>query len=341
MNRQRLQLPAIVSFALALTAVLWQWISTPPPLSDSPSASCLGESMEMQVSRQMPYVRVAVNGQAGRFVIDFGADVSALTAAGFDGAAPRPIAGTTDRYQRLDFFGIWSNVRLLPQPVAPVTGQLRQAGVIGTDFLGTHAFTLDYAGGRVYRAGRGQLCGDDALARTGFTPLSTRDYYAANTATLSCPNAEMPGRCPNIPVLPVRIGTVSAVAQIDTGFDDGQVRHAMNINTAFLAALQRAGIALVPRPEIAMTLSTCQAGVSERVEAWSLPPGAALEFVAQDGRAVRRFADATLFVKRPPPAARVCGGIGIWPRPAAQLGASFFAGDALIVDPFTARVWIR
>ena len=60
----------------------------------------------------------------------------------------------------------------------------------------------------------------------------------------------------------MRIGNVTAVAQIDTGFDDGRVRHSMNINTTFLAALQRAGIALVPRPEIAMTLSTCQAGVS-------------------------------------------------------------------------------
>ena len=53
MNRQRLQLPAIVSFALALAAVLWQWISAPPPLSDSAGASCLGEAMAMQVSRQM------------------------------------------------------------------------------------------------------------------------------------------------------------------------------------------------------------------------------------------------------------------------------------------------
>jgi hypothetical protein len=249
--------------------------------------------------------------------------------------------GTADRYQRFDFFGAWSNVRLLSQPVAPVAGQLRQAGVIGTDFLGTHAFTLDYAGRRLYRARRGQLCSDDALARMGFTPLSTRDYYAADTATLRCPNANMPGHCPNIPVMPVRIGPVTAVAQVDTGFDDGRVRHAMNINTAFLAALRQAGVALVARPDIAMTLSTCQSGVTERVEAWSLPAGAALEFVAQDGRAVRRFADATLFVKRPPPAARVCGGIGIWPRPAAQLGASFFADNALIVDPFTARVWIR
>jgi hypothetical protein len=36
-----------------------------------------------------------------------------------------------------------------------------------------------------------------------------------------------------------------------------------------------------------------------------------------------------------------CGGIGTWAQPAAQLGASFFARAALVVDPFSARVWVR
>jgi hypothetical protein len=341
MNRTRLKRPAAISFLLTVAALLWHWLSTPPPLADSPLAACLGESMPMQVSRQMPYVQVAVDGRPGAFVIDFGADVSAITPAGFGGVPPQPLPGTADRYRRVDFFGPWPNARLLLQASAPVAGGLPQAGVIGTDFLGGHVFTLDYAGARVHRAAQGRFCGEAALRQAGFAALSTAGYYAANTATLQCPSAGMRGRCPNIPVLPVRIGPVTAVAQIDTGFDDTRVPHAININTAFLQALQQAGVALVPRPDIALTLSTCQAGVTERVEAWSLPRGVALEFIGADGSAVKRFADATLFVKHPPPAARVCGGIGIWPQPAAQLGASFFAGDALIVDPFSARVWLR
>jgi len=341
MPRPPLKRPAAVSFVLALAALLWQWLSVPPPLADGPLADCLGDALPVQVVHQMPYVTVQVDGRPGAFVIDFGADVSAITPAGFSGSPPHPVAGTSDRYARFDFFGPWTGVRLLPQPTAPVVGGIRQAGVIGTNFLGQHVVTLDYPGHRVFRSAPGAFCSDARLRAAGFQALSTRGYYAANTAALQCPSAGMPGRCPNIPVLPVRIGTVSAVAQIDTGFDDGQVPHSMNINLPFLNALQAAGIRLVPRPDISLTLSTCQAGVTEVVEAWSLPPGVALEFMGIEGGRVRHVEDATLFVKRTPPAARVCGGIGTWPQPAAQLGASFFAKGALIVDPHSARVWLR
>jgi hypothetical protein len=37
----------------------------------------------------------------------------------------------------------------------------------------------------------------------------------------------------------------------------------------------------------------------------------------------------------------VCGGIGTWRQPAAQLGASFVAGGALVVDAARGRVWLR
>lgn len=341
MPRRRLTLPALVSFVLAALALIWQALTAPPPLSEGPLAACLGESRPVQVVHQMPYVQVSVNGQAGQFVIDFGADVSAITPAGFDGPPPRPMPGSTDRYHRFDFFGAWSQVRLLPQTQAPVSGGVRQAGVIGTNFLGGHVFTVDYPGARVYRATPSGFCPDDQLRAAGFVPLDTRGYYADNTASLRCPAAGMPGRCPNIPVLPVRIGPVSAVAQIDTGFDDARVPHSMNINEAFLNALQRAGVPLQPRPDIALTLSTCQPGITERVEAWSLPASTPLDFIGLKGQTVRSHPDAVLFVKRPPPAARVCGGIGIWPHPAAQLGASFFADGALVIDPASSRVWLR
>lgn len=336
-----LKRPALISFLLAAAALAWQWLSAPAPLADGPLSACLGEAMPVRIAHQMPYVTAQVDGRAGPFVIDFGADVSAITPAGFEGPPPQPLPGTRDRYARFDFFGPWSNVQLLPQPQAPVSGGVRQAGVIGTNFLGQHVVTIDYPGARVYRSAPGPFCTDAALRDAGFEALSTRGYYAADTAGLTCPNAGTPGRCPNIPALPVRIGAVAAVAQIDTGFDDGRVRHSMNINEAFLNALRAAGVRLTPRPDRALSLSTCQAGVTEAVEAWTLPAGTVLEFVGREGTAVRRFDDATLFVKRPPPAARVCGGIGVWPQPAAQLGASFFADGALIVDPHSRRVWLR
>ena len=58
----------------------------------------------------------------------------------------------------------------------------------------------------------------------------------------------------------------------------------------------------------------------EAVDAYRVPAGTALEFIGMNGRAVRREAQVTVFVKRPPREALVCG-IGTWQQPAAQLGA--------------------
>ena len=341
MNSRTARLPVAATVLIALVAAAWQWLSSPPALDESPLADCLGSRLPMTVARQMPYVAVRVNGSPARFVIDFGADVSAITPTGFAASPPLPAPGTVDRYRQFEFFGSWLNVRLLPQPIAPVAGELRQGGVIGTDFLSHHVYALDYVGGRVYRAAAGAFCGDDVLDEAGFVAIDSRGYYAADTRGLTCPAAARRGNCPNIPTVPLRIGAVDAVAQVDTGFDDSTVRHSVNINGALFDALTAAGIRLLPRPDVALTLTTCQAGVVEQVEAWRLPDGVALEFVAASGAVAQRFSDATLFVKRPPPAAQGCGGIGTWPLPAAQLGASFFADSALIVDPFRARVWVR
>ncbi|MCB1898585.1 hypothetical protein [Cognatazoarcus halotolerans] len=328
----------LVSAALLLLAFL-EWLGEP---SAAVSMACLGERQPLVVSNQMPYARVAVDGREGYFVVDFGADVSAITPQGFAGGIkPQALPGTGNAYRDFVFFGNWGQVRLLFQPRAQVSGSVAQAGVIGTDFLSQHIYTVDYRGAAIHRAQRGAFCSDPELAAAGFLPLSTSGYYAANRAILTCPRAGGPGHCPNIPSLPIRIGGVDAVAQLDTGFDDGSQPHSLNINQAMFDALQRAGIRLQARPEIALQLSTCQQGITERVDAYRLPAGAPLEFIGGAGQAVRSEREVTLFVKRPPREALVCGGVGTWSQPAAQLGASFFADGALVVDPFSARVWFR
>ena len=90
-----------------------------------------------------------------------------------------------------------------------------------------------------------------------------------------------------------------------------------------------------------MCSSDLCAGVAEPVRAYRLPEGVGLELVGGDGRAVRRLEGVTLFVKDTPAAARSCGGIGTWERPAAQLGASVFNAGTLVVDPFAQQVWFR
>ncbi len=157
---------------------------------------------------------------------------------------------------------------------------------------------------------------------------------------MRCPAAPRRSGCPNIPTVPVRIGHSLAVAQIDTGYDDGRHSPSVNINRAWLAALRAAGVKPQRWPEADLSLSTC-AGVAEQVWAYRLPEGLALELVGSDGRAVRRLEGVTLFLKDTPAAAGRCGGIGTWQQPAAQLGASVVNDGTLVVDPFAQRVWFR
>ena len=345
MTTTSLRRPRGVAGLLAVVVVLLAWLGSGEEggHGTAPLPACFGPAAPLRVSSQMPYARASVGGAGGDFVLDFGADLSSITPGAFaTPASPRPLPGTHDQYADFQFFGAWGTVRLLPQPEVAVQGSIRQAGVIGTDFLSRHVYTLDYWWGRVHRAANGEFCSPGELVRAGFRAIDTQGYYSARPATLNCPAAGGAGRCPNIPTLPIRIGTVRSVAQLDTGFDDGCAPHSVNINGALFDALQRAEVALAPRPDLAPQLTTCQASVSERVDAYQLAPGSDFALVGEGG-AERRYParEVFLFVKRTPPQAAACGGIGTWQQPAAQLGASFFARSALVVDPFAAKVWLR
>jgi hypothetical protein len=361
----------IMAATLAATALGGPQVSAQPAPRPGPGPlpaalhACLGERQPLSVASQMPYVLVSVGGRQGQMVLDFGATLSTITPGNFQGVAegqpaPEPLPGQPDLWAGFVFFGPWDPVRLQPQPAPAVQARaaaaaggwpLAQAGVLGTDLLSSATWTLDYAGASLWRAPAGRGCGDAALRAAGFTALSTAGAYASDARTLSCPADGGPG-CGNIPTVPLRIGPLTVPAQLDTGYDDSRQPGAININGALFDALRTAGVALRPRPDIALQLSTCVAGVSERIDAWQLAPaagararagaGAGVAFVDVDGRPVQRGPrEVTLFVKRTPAAAAVCGGIGTWRQPAAQLGASFVAGGALVVDAARGRVWLR
>jgi hypothetical protein len=250
-----------------------------------------------------------------------------------------PLQGSSNTFAGVDFFGPLAPLSLNVQDHSGIRGPLPQAGLIGTDLLSNHVWTLDYANGLLHRADQASFCADGELRQAGFQPLSSAGYFGTNAATLSCPAAPRRGPCPNIPSIPVRIGSSMAVAQVDTGYDDGLHSPSLNINRAWFNQLARS-VRLEPHPEANLTLSTC-AGVSEQVLAYRLPLGKAVELVGSDGSAVRRLQGVTLFLKDTPPAARRCGGIGTWDGPAAQLGASFVNDGTLVVDPFRQRLWFR
>ncbi|MFN9385713.1 MAG: hypothetical protein ACK6BU_01980, partial [Cyanobacteriota bacterium] len=326
-----------ILFALPL---LFLALLAPLPAPAAPLPSCLGETRSLVISSGMPYTPLRVQGRTGFFVLDLGADGSAISPGTFLGRrGPQPLQGSGNTFAGVDFFGPLAPLRLNVQDHSAIRGPLPQAGLIGTDLLSNHVWTLDYANGLLSRADQASSCADGVLRQAGFQPLSSAGYFGTNVASLSCPAAPRRGPCPNIPSIPVRIGSSMAVAQVDTGYDDGLHSPSLNINRAWFNQLTRS-VRLEPHPEANLTLSTC-AGVSEQVLAYRLPPGKAVELVGSDGSAVRRLQGVTLFLKDTPPAARRCGGIGTWDRAAAQLGASFVNDGTLVVDPFSQRLWFR
>jgi hypothetical protein len=327
----------------ALTAAMLA-LAAGSPLSAAPSApavlaACHGDAQPLVVSSQMPYALVQVGPARGYFVLDFASTASVIDPRGFPRRArPSPLPGTTQRFADFDFFGPWGVVTLSVQDHSRVRGSVAQAGILGTDFLAQHAYTLDYGragkGASVFRQQRGATCTDAQLRSEGFAPLTTKGYYSDDPSTL------LPG-VPRVPTVPVRIGGVAATAQLDTGFDDNRARHSVNINRALYDELVRAGVQSVAVPTQNMMISTCRAGLSEAVSAYRLPKGKSFELVATDGRAARSVSDAMLFVKDAPSGAQVCGGIGTWATPAAQMGASFYVeARRVVIDPFRALVWM-
>ncbi len=146
---------------------------------------------------------------------------------------------------------------------------------------------------------------------------------------------------PNVPTVPVRVGAATAIAQLDTGYDDALYHHSVNINRAFFDALKAAGVALTEVPEAALSLSTCVPGQQENVTAYKIGKGASFDFISTDGSVALSEESAILFVKDPPAEAKKCGGIGTWSIPAAQVAASFYVDAKRIVfDPYTSRVWM-
>lgn len=296
---------------------------------------CHGEKQPLVISSQMPYALARVGAAEGYFLLDFATTGSTIDPLGFaGGVVPRPVEGSADRFADFDFYGAWGTVRLDVQDHSGVAGRVRQAGILGTDFLALNAFTLDYEQGAVYRADAASFCSDEVLRAEGMKPLSTAGFYSSDLGRVQ------PG-FPNVPTVPVRVGSASAVAQLDTGYDDALFRHSVNVNRPFFEAMQAAGVALVPAPEADLALSTCVPGLQETIRAYRAGPGATFDFVSTDGSAAYSEPNALFFVKDTPPAALRCGGIGTWSIPAAQVASSFYnEARRLVFEPFTSRVWM-
>lgn len=276
----------------------------------------------------VPYIEVSVDEQRGHFLLDFGATGSTIDLVAF---AKRPRATKEKKYPDFDFFGTWGSVSLMAMDHSGIQAGVRQAGIIGTDFLSLNIFTFDYVRGRVYRASADGFCHDEALRGIGLRPFDTKGYYSNDLGQLRSTGT------PNVPVVQVSIGGAQAPAQLDTGFGDTRFSYSINVNKAFFDAIDGDAAGLERVPSADAHLSTCVPGVQEEVLAYRSD---AAFMVDADGNAVP-LPTVYLFLKQSPPEIAKCGGIGVYADPAAQLGGSFAMNwGVFVVDPFSSRVWL-
>lgn len=300
------------------------------------SNECFGEEREINLGTSTPYAKVKIQNFEGWFLVDFGTTSSTIDPNNFINGKPVPFAGTANNFKNFNFFLDYDSVTLNVQNHSNIKGlqNFKQAGIIGTDFLSLNIITIDYQNKKIYRSNKANFCSNDFLLKSGFKATSSTGYYSNDLVKLN-------NKCvANIPTIQIKIGNISALAQIDTGFDDSKFRHSLNINQAFFDSLKDAGIILIENPSANLTLTTCIGNEMEPVLAFRLPPNVSFSVTDINGMPILVHSDINIFLKQTPLSAKSCGGIGTWQIPAAQLGSSFlYDTKKVIFDPFDSKIW--
>jgi hypothetical protein len=337
--------------------------SRPPPTIPG----CLGASLPLDPSGERTYVRVPVGGDAGVAVSDagdagdasappdddFGSNGSTIDFGAFNPPGPPYTScqgdagapGALCTFADFDFFGSWGQVTLVTADYSFLFNSVRQAGIIGTDFLSVYPFTLDFYDQKILRAKVAEFCTDAQLLASGYSPIPASGFSKLRPLSdvITDPDASTAGfSVPNIPTVPIAIAGVSALAQLDTGYDDRLYRHSININQALFDKIQQQSPGVLSRfIQRDLYLTTCVPGLSQPGRAYMLSDGTAVDFLAEGGSVGRHDSGFMIFVKEALPEADRCGGIETWTVPAAQMGASFLVdAQAAVFDPIHSRVWL-
>jgi hypothetical protein len=329
--------------------------SLPPPRNDARASerqdditrapptipACVGRSMPMQLSGERNYVNVRLGYDAsavvGGFLLDFGANGSTVDFGGFSPIGPTPASCSGDAgapgapcaFAGFDFFRDWGSVNLVTADYSFLVNPPRQAGIIGTAFLSVYPFTLDYVGQKLWRSEPRAFCSDAQLLAAGFAPLPSGGFYTHTFSSLrplsdviaGDPDATAGFTVPNVPTVPVSISGVSALAKLDTGYDDRIIRHPINVNQPLLDAILAKDSAMIVRdPTKDLYLTTCVPGFSQKAEAYRFIAPRNVEFLAEGGSVARSDSTPISFLKHEEGSSASCGGIETWTVPAAQLG---------------------
>jgi hypothetical protein len=288
---------------------------------------CPGGTISLDVSvAATPHVRMQLAGRNGNFLVDTGASTSSIDGVTFSlapGSNAR-LEGSTFPTMAGGSFAVfdWSNA---PAPAGGL------AGVIGTDFLSMRIAEFHYDARQPYLGVSQQRCLPRQFEDAGFTSISQDGYYSVDPTRLR-PNTL------NIPVIFIRVGSVIAPAQIDSGFSEtSRVRGVVQINEALLAELRNAGIAMIPFTEVRFSITDCRGNVF--VPALWQVKGAPLQIATREGKPLLEYEQLLLEVKPTPTA---CGGIASSPEAMGQIGAEYLQRwGTFVLDPFNERVWLK
>jgi hypothetical protein len=313
--------------------------------------SCLGNAIALNADTNSPYAQLnfsfdpAAAPAQGWFLLDTGSNFSHLDisteAAASNGTRPNPL--------QLDFFSTIPFPRFTWNDFSKFSLPFRQIGIIGTNVLAKNVYAIDFQHHSLYQTAFDGGCSADQLHANGLVSISTQGYYSDHLKDLFRGDHIRPSQAnanqsivPNVPTIPVQIGSATAIAQIDTGFDDRVHPFSVNMNPAFLKAVNADRPRLVLIPEMGVvSLQTCVSGAVETTTAYRLAPGETFDWLAADGSIADHWSNAIFFVKETPPAAIICGGISTWEIPAAQLGVSFLQNlGMLILNAHSQTVWV-
>jgi hypothetical protein len=326
----------------------------------------LGTSYNMYIGNRMPFVDVytmGANGNVlfGKFVVDYGTDVSVIDTSGFpcyyiskntNNVYPITFKTGDITFQPNDIttgpFNRKCNLQNLNTVIA---NGIREAGIVGTDILSKLIITLDYDYSRLYIVwDTTKQCTPSIMKNKGFLPVSTKGFFDNNIQNLRSPNN-------NIPTIPIVIGdqkdSAQAFAQIDPGYDDRchlkdsfdtYYTHILNINQLYYEHLKKKGIDIQVDRSKYYTVNNLPGIAPDTLFKCSFLKSYNFSAIGTSGETVIPYHtdEVNVFLKVNAPGGERAGGITTMPFPAVQFGGSILMDcRKTTFDPFRSLIWFQ
>jgi hypothetical protein len=303
------RLDRFVAALLAMTVVAFATVARadPHPL-------CGGQWVALHIDQSgSPIAHLALAGKEGDFLIDTGSTMSIVNADSF-GIIPHSLVtlkGFSLPTVAEASFRAWDWLA-------------HDRSIIGTDILRTRTIEIRYGPSEPYLALSDGPCAAAGLESAGFARIDQRGYYGIDET-----------HKPALPVVFVRIGTVTAPFFLDTGradFGDGGL---LAVSEPYRDLLAKAGVAM--RHVTTSHISDCR-GEDSEAEVVRLTERLGIRGQA-GGADLASYDTPSLLVL---PDGAVCGNRDAPAKPFGLLGSSFLRKwGTVIIDPFSHAVWLK